>query len=119
MDSVEYERLRDRIRALDDRALLDLVAFRAHKYRAEAPQIAQEECRSLGFTDESLATSRAEAAYAVQHSLGLCQMCFDATTGDTPDSTFTVNWLIGARLHDDGDVCTECGSVRASRGSCS
>ena len=40
MDPVEYERLRERIQALDDLALLDLVAFRAHEYRAEALQIA-------------------------------------------------------------------------------
>ena len=92
MGPVEYERLRERIRGLDDLALLDLVAFRAHEYRAEALQIAQEECRSRGFTDENLATFRAEAADAVQHSLGFCQKCFDATTDDTPGSTFTVNW---------------------------
>jgi hypothetical protein len=32
MDLVDYERLRERIRALDDLALLDLVAVRTHEY---------------------------------------------------------------------------------------
>jgi hypothetical protein len=114
MDLVDYGHLRERIRALDDLALLDLVAFRTHEYTSEALQIAQEECRSRGFTAESLATFRADAADAVRHSLGFCQKCFDATTDDTPGSTFTVNWLIGTRLHDEGDVCPECSSVRAS-----
>jgi hypothetical protein len=114
MDPVEYNRLSERIRALNDLALLDLVAFRTHEYMPEAIQIAQEECRSRGFTAETLATFRAEAADAVRHSLGFCQKCFDATTDDTPGSTFTVNWLFGTRLRDEGDTCTECGSVRAS-----
>jgi hypothetical protein len=114
MDPLEYQRLREPIQALDDRTLLDLVAFRAHEYRAEAFQLAQEEFRSRGFTDESLATFRAETADAVRHSLGFCQKCFDATTDDTTGSTFTVNWLLGTRLHDEGDMCTECGSMQAS-----
>ena len=70
MDPAEYQRLRERIQALDDRTLLDLVAFRVHEYRAEALQIAQEEFRSRGFTDESLATFRTETADSVRHSLG-------------------------------------------------
>ncbi len=115
MDAEEYQNLRNRLHALSDAELLSIVTVRQDEYRQEAVEIACEECRSRGITAKDIEQFPAVLAQTVRESMGFCEKCWNATTDESPGSTFTFNFLYGTRLHNEGDECPECGSVRASK----
>jgi hypothetical protein len=118
MDLREKESVEERMRSLDDHALLRLVAIEAGDYRPEALTIARAE----------LQRRRLDAAPPGQYlerfpqeKIGpdaFCQQCRSVTTDESPGDTTVVNLVFGTRLIGHDDVCAVCGSVLQTKWFC-
>jgi len=113
----EQRELEDRMHALDDRALLRLVAIEQAEYRPEAVEVARAEVarRRLPVLDADQYWDRFPAERLGES--GFCQQCMDETTEEAPGATGTL-WGIGVRLLGYDYPCPACGSVRQSLWLC-
>ena len=106
-ETVEMDR---HVRALDDHALLRLVAVERSDWRPEAIEVACAELQRRG-----LAVSTREEYCRQFRSMeigadGFCAVCRQETTDESPGNTSLVN-LVGTRLVGGDNVCPACGSV--------
>jgi hypothetical protein len=107
----EQKEIKERMQALDDHALLRLVAVEASDYRPEALEVACDELRRrrldvlnaeqywMRFPAERVGTD------------GFCEDCRAKTTDESPGDTIVVNFVFGMRLIGHDDRCAACGSV--------
>jgi hypothetical protein len=105
----EQREIEEQMRALDDHALLRLLAIEASDYRAEALEIARGELQRrhldildaeqywLQFPSERLGAD------------GFCASCLSQTIDEPPWPTLNINF--GARLLGRDDECLICGSI--------
>jgi hypothetical protein len=93
----------------------EVATVRQDEFRSEVVEIAREECRARGITVAAQGQFSSMHAEVAREGSGFCRKCFEATTNESPGSTFTLSFFFGTRLHDDGDECPDCGSVRASK----
>ncbi len=104
--------LEERMRALDNHALLHLVAVEAADYRPEAVEIACKELerRRWGVLTREQYWSQFPAERVGGD--GFCSNCRTQTTDESPGGTSVVNFIFGTRLIGHDDRCPSCGSVR-------
>jgi len=111
MTPKEQRQIEERMRSLDDHALLRLIAVEAADYLPEALVIAREELRRRHL--EVLNRDQYWSQFPTERvgSDGFCAACRSQTTDETPGDTTVVNFIFGTRLIGHDDRCPTCGSV--------
>src|ERR1017187_7486769 len=103
--------IEERMRALDNRALLRLVAIESSDYLPEALEIACDELK-LRHLDVLNGEQYLEQFPSEKiGSDGFCEHCRSQTTDESPGNTRIVNFIFGTRLSGHDDRCASCGSV--------
>jgi len=107
----ELREIEERMRSLDDHALLRLVGVEASDYRQEALDIAQTELRRRHL--DVLSREQYWEQYPSERVAvdGFCAACRSQTTDESPGNTNTVNLIFGTRLIGHDDRCPACGAV--------
>ncbi len=112
MKATELDAMSERLRAMDDRALLQLVSIDAEQYREDVLDRARDELRKRGLdapTPEQFLTSLSPAE--LKAGPLFCARCHGATTDErfpTSGETF-----FRRLLFIEEDECSDCGSVVA------
>ena len=103
--------LEERMRSLDDHALLRLVGVEAGDYRQESLDIAREELRrrNLGAMSRERYWEQFPAERITAD--GFCAACRAQTTDESPGNTTVLNFMFGTRLIGHDDRCSACGSL--------
>src|SRR5688572_11184505 len=98
MSSNKQRELEERMRALDDHALLRLVAVEAGDYRPEALEIAREELQRRRLVVLSREEYWRQFPAERLGTDGFCATCLSQTTDESPGDTTVVNFFFGTRL---------------------
>lgn len=117
METDVLQPVRDHISALDDHALIRLLALEQADYREEALQIAREEIRRRDLREVSMEEFGTLFPQELIATTGFCAKCHSETTDESPRSTGTFNF-IGTSLIGRKDPCSICGSVVQSKYFC-
>ncbi len=107
----EQREIEQRMQALDDHALLRLVAVESSDYRPEALEAARDELRRrcLDILNAEQYWTRFPGERIGPD--GFCADCRAKTTEATPDYKTTVQFVFGMRLIGNDDQCPACRSV--------
>ena len=111
MSSNEQHEIEERMHALDNHALLRLIAVEASDYRPEALNIARDELRRRNLDVLNREQYWNQFPSEQVGGDGFCEACRSQTIDESPGNTTTVNFAFGTRLIGHDDQCLACGSV--------
>jgi hypothetical protein len=107
----EREALAKRMGALDDDALIKMLAIEQADYREEAIQVAREELKRRHLRELSREEYLALPEVQSVRTTGFCSRCLAETTDESPGNTRTYMLFMGTRLVGLADPCPTCDSV--------